>query len=112
MNLKAYDLKHKTNIMTTTPTSYNTESDKTNLFPYITLEEKIKCGVIPKEDEVTSSEETIVVTETRTTTSEKTKLFFESTKKILITAIKWAKSIPSFQQLLIEGINKIKNNLI
>lgn len=104
MNLKTIDSKYKPNTMPSA--SYSSEFGKSmnsNVFPDIKTEEKFKCGVIPKEDEVTSSEESIVVTEVQKTTLESTALLLQTTRKILLTAIKWAKSIPSFQQLSIEG---------
>ena len=111
MNLKTHDLKYKSNQLPNTST-FSSEllagknMSSNLLFPQIAQPSQLSQVKIKenmqnalKDDEVTSSEETIV----KNSSSESTTLLFDTTKKILLSAIKWAKSIPSFQQLICEG---------
>jgi nuclear receptor subfamily 2 group E member 3 len=58
-------------------------------------------GTIAKEDEVTSTEETLASSFLKSESFSK-ELLFESAAKLLFLAIKWAKSVPSFVTLPVQ----------
>lgn len=62
-----------------------------------------------KENEVTSSEEIPVITTNDTCRLKSTQSLYDSASKILFLAIRWAKSIPSFNQLPIVEQKKLLN---
>ncbi|XP_055541787.1 nuclear receptor subfamily 2 group E member 1-like isoform X1 [Wyeomyia smithii] len=58
-------------------------------------------SVVAKENEVSSSEESVGLPSAPSATNEKTEsdILFETAAKLLFLAVKWAKSVPSFLQL-------------
>lgn len=104
---------YKQNLISPTPT-YNMEIGKilsNNLFSRVILNESKTedtkpppAKKSPKDDEVSSSEETNnnSIFPLQLAPNNKVDILFESATKLLFLAVKWAKSIPSFNQFSVD----------
>jgi nuclear receptor subfamily 2 group E protein 3 len=104
LNLKLNE-SYKHNFIPNPPSAYNLEIGKlisNNLFSKVIFNEAKNSESLStsskspvKDDEVTSSEETAIPTQLQGNNQD---VLFESATKLLYLAVKWAKSIPSFNQ--------------
>ncbi|CAO1408906.1 unnamed protein product [Diamesa serratosioi] len=125
LNQKLTENNYKPHLMPPTSSAYNMEIGKllsSNLFNRIPIVDQKNivykksavesAETLAKDNEVTSSEETFIPipSATDTSTMKSTQALYDSATKLLFLAIKWAKSIPSFNQLPITDQRRLLND--